>query len=370
MTKSKFGDEYVHKHKPNTWTLRTLNALKICRTAYLGGHKQQCDSCDSVQISYNSCRNRHCPKCGTSKQAFWVEDVQNKIPDVKYFHLVFTIPDVLHEIMLSDSKSFYSILFQSVKEVLWAFGHSKFGVETGAIAILHTWGQNLSLHPHIHCLVPTVGLRYDGSLKRIAKKGKYLYNVKQLSLTFKGKMMQKIKRFLQKEGTLSKYQNIIDLAYGKKWVVFCEPSLAGAQKVIKYLGNYTNRVAISNERIIEVNEKKVHFFYKDYKDKSKVKPTVLDGVEFLRRFAMHILPKGFVKIRHLGILSNQYQKRMAFYRKLPDGIKDESIPQRLLRITAIDVLKCPKCKKGKLTNAEKLPRIRAPDSFFLLSRKH
>lgn len=364
-----FGKAYVKKYRPNTWITRTLNALKICRTSSLGGHKHQCDTCGNMQISYNSCRNRHCPKCEASKQVFWIEDTQERIMDVKYFHLVFTVPDVLNEIVLLDSKAFYSMLFASVKEVLQTFGHTKYAVETGAIAILHTWGQNLSLHPHIHCLVPTAGLRYDNSLKRIAKKGKYLYNVKQLSLTFKGKMMQKLKKHLQKQELLTKYQMIIDQAYAKKWVVFSEPSLGSSEKVIQYLGNYTHRVAISNQRIIEVNDSQVLFYYKDYKDQSKVKPTRLDGIEFLRRFVMHILPKGFVKIRYFGILSNRYQKYTAFYRKLSCKVDGESKIQRFERLTGSDVCRCTVCKKGKMIEIGELPRIRAPDSFFLISRR-
>ncbi|MCK4664868.1 MAG: IS91 family transposase [Bacteroidales bacterium] len=358
-----FGDDFVRKHNPNTWTLRTLNALRICRTAAFGGHKEQCDSCGKVRISYNSCRNRHCPKCQSSKQAFWVEDVSQRIIDTKYFHLVFTVPEELNSICLLDSKKFYSTLFSSVCQTLRTFGYTHYGVETGAIAILHTWGQNLSLHPHIHCLVPAAGITLAGNMRKISKKGKYLYPVIKLSVDFRSTMMKQLKKQLANSNQLLQYQSLIDKAWAKKWVVFSEPSFADADRVIKYLGQYTHRVAISNHRLQNIDNKIVSFFYKDYKDNSKRKLTAISGVEFLRRFCMHILPKGFVKIRYYGILSNRFGKQVAMYRipKLNPG--KESVQQRLQRLTGFDVYKCPYCKKGRMHSIEELPRIRSPMKF-------
>jgi len=358
-----FGDDFVRKHNPNTWTLRTLNALRICRTAALGGHKEQCDSCGKLRISYNSCRNRHCPKCQSSKQAFWVEDVSQRIIDSKYFHLVFTVPEVLNSICLLDSKKFYSTLFSSLWQTLQTFGYTHYGVETGAIAILHTWGQNLSLHPHIHCLVPAAGITLAGNMRKISKKGKYLYPVIKLSVDFRSTMMKQLKKQLANSNQLLQYQSLIDKAWAKKWVVFSEPSFADANRVIKYLGQYTHRVAISNHRLHNIDNKIVSFFYKDYKDNSKRKLTTISGVEFLRRFCMHIIPKGFVKIRYYGILSNRFGKQVAMYRipKLNPG--KESVQQRLHRLTGFDVFKCPYCKKGRMHSIEELPRIRSPMKF-------
>jgi len=358
-----FGGEFVDKHKPNTWTLRTLNALRICRTAALGGHKEQCDRCGKTRISYNSCRNRHCPKCDASKQAFWIDDVSNRIIDTKYFHLVFTVPQELNTICLLDSKSFYNALFSSVWQTLRSFGYTHYGAETGALAVLHTWGQNLSLHPHIHCLVPAAGISLNGNIKKISKKGKYLYSVKKLSVDFRGIMLKTLKKQLKSKGLLNQYQSIINQAWSKNWVVFSEPSFGDAQHVIKYLGQYTHRIAISNQRIQKIDNNRVSFYYKDYKDQSKRKIVSLTGVEFLRRFCMHILPKGFVKIRYYGILSNRYSKQTAMYRKPQIQILNETPMQRMLRLTGMDIYQCPFCKNGKMHQVEIIPRVRSPDIF-------
>ncbi len=363
-----FGDEFVRKHNPNSWQLRTLNALRICRTSALGGHKEQCDSCGTVRYSYNSCKNRHCPKCQSSRQASWVEDVSERIIDTKYFHIVFTIPDDLNEICLLDSRKFYSILFSSVWQTLRTFGYTHYGVESGALAILHTWGQNLSLHPHIHCLVPAAGISLAGNIKKTGKKGKYLYPVKKLSIDFRSVMMKKLKKQLAITGKLSEYQNIIDNAWGKKWVIFAEPSFADSERVIKYLGQYTHRVAISNHRILDIDDKNVAFHYKDNKDKGRQKIMSISGVEFLRRFTMHILPKGFVKVRYYGILSNRYAKQTAMYRKFSEKAGGETVQQRMKRLTGFDIQQCPFCKEGRMHTVEIIPRIRSPVKFLTSNR--
>jgi len=359
-----FGDDFVKEHHPNTWITRTLNALKICRTAALGGHKEKCDHCGKIRISYDSCRNRHCPKCQGSKQAFWIEDVSRRIIDTKYFHVVFTVPDQLNVICLLDSRKFYSILFQSVWQSLRTFGYTHYGVESGALTILHTWGQNLSLHPHIHCLVPAAGIDFNGNMKKISKKGKYLYPVKKLSIEFRSNMMKRLKKQLRENNQLSKYQSLIDKAWAKDWVVYSEPSFADADRVIKYLGQYTHRVAISNHRIQHIDQKYVSFFYKDYADGEKRKITKLTGIEFLRRFCMHILPKGFVKVRYYGVLSNRYNKQTAIYRKpVVHAEENETSQQRILRLTGFDVYQCPFCKKGQMKTIEIIPKIRSPVKF-------
>ena len=360
----RFGDEYVKKHHPNTWITRTLNALKICRTSALGGHIQQCDHCQKIRISYNSCRNRHCPKCQRSKQAFWIEDVSKRIMDTKYFHVVFTVPEQLNVVCLLDSKKFYSILFQSVWQSLRTFGYTHYGVESGALAILHTWGQTLSLHPHIHCLVPAAGIDLFDNMKKITKKGKYLYPVDTLSIEFRSNMMKRLKKQLRVKGTLPKYQSLIDNVWAKDWVVYSEPSFADADRVIRYLGQYTHRVAISNHRIQNITNSSVSFFYKDYRDHAKQKRTSLSGVEFLRRFSMHILPKGFVKVRYYGVLSNRYSKQTEIYRKpVVHADKNETSQQRIFRLTGFDIHQCPFCKDGKMHTIEIIPKIRSPVKF-------
>jgi hypothetical protein len=238
------------------------------------------------------------------------------------------------------------------------------------LAILHTWGQNLSLHPHIHCLVPAAGITLAGNIKKIGKKGKYLYPVSKLSIDFRSVMMKMLKKKLSKNGVLTLYQSVIDKAWSKKWVVYAEPSFADAQRVIKYLGQYTHRVAISNHRILNIDEKNVSFRYKDYRDNARIKPTVLPGVEFLRRFCMHILPKGFVKVRYFGIMSNRFAKHTAMYRKQSKKPEGETTIQRIKRLTGIDVSCCPYCKKGKMITVEIIPRIRSPVKFFSPKEKN
>lgn len=292
-----------------------------------------------------------------------MEDVSQRIIDTKYFHLIFTVPEELNSICLLDSKQFYNTLFSSVWNTLRTFGYTHYGTESGAIAILHTWGQNLSLHPHIHCLVPAAGITLSGHMKKISKKGKYLYPVTKLSIDFRSMMMKQLKKQLAKSNQLAKYQPLIDKAWAKNWVVFSEPSFAGADRVIKYLGQYTHRVAISNNRIRNIDDKSVTFFYKDYRDNAKRKLTTLSGVEFLRRFCMHILPKGFVKIRYYGILSNHFGKQTAMCRMPKASLVKETVQQRLQRLTGFDVYQCPYCKKGRMHSIEELPRIRSPVKF-------
>ena len=366
---NRFGRQYIDQCQPNSFVVRTLDALHKCRTSALGGHKDACDCCGKERISYNSCGNRHCPKCQSNKQALWVEDRMKDALDVKYFHVVFTVPESLNQVCLLDSKRFYSTLFECVWSVLQTFGYSHYGVESGAICVLHTWGQNLSLHPHIHCIVPAAGLTLKGNVKHITKQGKYLYPVRMLSTVFRGKLLEKLKRQLKQNNQLPQYQSLLDEVWKKPWVVYCEPPLGNAQQIVKYLGQYTHRVAISNQRIQNIEESGVSFFYKDYKDNSTKKLTKLSGVEFLRRFCMHILPYRFVKIRYYGILSSKQKDLVKPLAAKKLGTKvNETIQERIVRLTGFDRIQCPFCKEGIMHTVELLPRIRAPDN--LLYKTH
>jgi hypothetical protein len=242
----KFGDPFLKKHHPNEYRQRVLRALSQCRTSALGGHKDECDCCGKIRISYNSCGNRHCPKCQAAKQAFWIEDLMEKTLPVKHYHLVFTVPHELNTISMTNSGWFYNRFFAAVWDTLRTFGYSHFGVESGAVCVLHTWGQNLSLHPHVHCIVPATGLTLAGNFKRIGKSGKYLYPVTQLSTVFRGKLMEVIKKELVKKSLWQTYKTLMNDVWIKPWNVHCEPSFGKPEYVIKYLGQYTHRVAISN----------------------------------------------------------------------------------------------------------------------------
>jgi len=266
---------------------------------------------------------------------------------------------------------YYDLLFAAVWYTLRAFGYSHFGMETGAVAILHSWGQNLSLHPHIHCIVPAAGYTLDGQSKNIGYSGQYLYPVHQLSEAFKGKFLDSLKRALHKENKLALFDDPVQQAYSTKWVVHSEPALASADHVVNYLGQYTHRVAITNQRILNIADGKVTFIAKDYRDQAVKKPVTLNGVEFLRRFTMHILPTRFVKIRRYGIY-NHTLKRNLKLKFVPEEKPDidtlikPSLPvetnlQRFIRLTGMDPCKCHVCKTGRMVIARELPRIRAPD---------
>lgn len=369
----RFGARFVTDCAPNTFTMRTLDALSKCRTSALGGHRDQCDACGRERFSYNSCRNRHCPKCQATRQAIWAEDRVREALEVKYFHLVFTMPEELNEICLLDNRWFYSTLFACVWETLRTFGYSHYGVETGALCLLHTWGQTLSLHPHIHCLVPAAGITLDGRLRRITTDGDFLYPVEQLSQTFRGKILGKVKRMLKKKETLRPFQYMLDKMWKKDWVVYCKTPIGNVKQIVQYLGRYSHRVAIDNSRLVDIDDSGITFSYKDYKDGDKKKVMRLYGVEFLRRFAMHIIPHRFVKIRYYGILGakqkmnvksllvrNRKQKMKAEDQALATETKME----RIIRLTGFNPCRCPFCQKGTMHTIEILPRIRAPSVLF------
>ena len=350
--------------------LKVLGKIAVCRTAVLGGHEEVCESCGTVRYSYNSCGDRHCPKCQVAKQAFWIDDLVHTTLPVKHYHLVFTVPHHLNVVYLHNQRMYYDLLFSAVWQTLRSFGYSHFGTETGAVAVLHSWGQNLSLHPHIHCLVPAAGYTLDGRWKNIGHSGTYLYPVHQLSEAFKGRFLDSLKRALRKQDELSLFSSQIKQAYHTKWVVHCEPSLASAEHVVRYLGQYTHRVAITNQRILDIADGKVTFVAKDYRDRAIKKPVIMNGVEFLRRFTLHILPRRFVKIRRFGIYNHTTKRNLSLQfvpEEKPDMdtlIKKQQPPEtnveRFARLTGINPCLCPVCKTGKMVILRELPRIRSP----------
>ncbi|MDZ4203842.1 MAG: IS91 family transposase, partial [Bacteroidales bacterium] len=370
-----FGSGLLAQTKLTPLQQKVLGKIAWCRTAALGGHEEVCESCGTVRYSYNSCGDRHCPKCQAAKQVFWIDDLmQNTLP-IKHYHIIFTLPHQLNAVCLHNQRLYYDLLFAAAWNTLHSFGYSHFGVETGTVAVLHTWGQNLSLHPHIHCIVPAAGYALDGQWKNIGHSGTYLYPVHQLSDAFKGKFLDSLKRALRKQNELLLFNDKVQEAYKTRWVVHCEPSLASAEHVVKYLGQYTHRVAITNQRILNITDSKVTFLAKDYRDRAAKKQVTLDGTEFLRRFSMHILPKRFVKIRRFGIYNPtliRNHKLKFISEEKPDIqtiIKNQKGPEtnleRLERLTGVNPCLCPVCKTGRMITVRELPRIRSPDLFFL-----
>jgi hypothetical protein len=371
-----YGPMYRKTYKLPIRHLRAMRAIEICRTAALGGHKYKCDECGSLSISYNSCRNRHCPKCQNLEKERWVEAREKDILPTHYFHEVFTVPEDLRPIALRNQRVIYGILFRAVSETLneLARDPKRIGAEIGVIAVLHTWSQTLIDHPHIHCIVTGGGLSLDGN-RWISTREKYFMPVKVLSVVFRGKFLDYLKQ-AYKAGKLNFVGNIealkdknnfgklLNKLYRQSWHVYCKPPFKAAENVVQYLGRYTHRVAISNERIVKLEDDRVTIRYRDYASGNMLKEMTLDAQEFIRRFLLHVLPDRFVKIRHYGILSNRNLKTKLLKCKVllgaPVSKTDEqrlSWQKLLERITGIDSALCPICKKGRLFLFEVLEPI-------------
>ena len=356
----KYGEEYKEKHKMMPHIAKTMGAIEKCRTEKLGYHEDVCDECGYRKISYNSCRNRHCPKCQSIARAKWVEEREAEILNVKYFHVVMTIPSELYMIAYQNQSKVYKILFKATAETLEELARDKkyLGAEIGFMEVLHTWGQTLVYHPHIHCIVPAGGIDKIGKWRNSKKK--FFIPVKVLSRKFRGKFLYYLKKeeleFYGKNEYLNNKQNFDELMskmYNKEWISYCKTPFENAKSVIKYLGRYTHRVAISNERIVSEENGEVTFKYRDYKDNNKIKEMTVKAEEFIRRFLMHILPPGFMKIRHYGLLGNRNKKtKLAVCKKLTNTtspVKPKLTTLEILKKTlGVDFNICPMCHKGHL----------------------
>jgi len=335
--------EYISSKSFKGWHKRTLHAIRRCRTPEMGGHIDQCDCCQKLHISYNSCRNRHCPTCQGHKREEWIQARESELLNVPYFHVVFTLPSELNAAALTHPRIVYGSLFKAAWATLEQFGSNPkhLGARMGMIAILHTWGQNMSLHPHLHCIVPGGGVSQSGKWKPAKSKGKYLFNVKSMGKVFRAKYTA----LLRKE-KVPISQQVYDKLFSKNWVVYAKQQFHSPQYVVEYLGRYTHKIAISNYRIKRINKatSQISFTAKDYRKGGKKKLMKLSSKEFVRRFALHILPKGFTRIRHFGILSSSW-KRI----KLPALQKAlTAIPLKQIEAKLTLHRRCPSCGKGKL----------------------
>ena len=348
----------------NSWQLRTLHAVRRCRTAALGAHVDGCSACGHLRISYNSCRNRHCPKCQGNQRDKWIQAREEELLPVPYFHLVFTLPQALNLLCMHKPAQVYTILFQTAWSVLNSFAqdHKWLGAQSGMISILHTWGQTLSLHPHLHCIVPGGGLTKAGKWKTAKTNGKYLFSVKAMSKVFRGRFIAALKEKLPAE----MHRQFVNELYKNDWVVFAKRPFGGPQSVIEYLGRYTHKIAISNHRIKNIEPGSVTFSYKDYRTAAAKKEMTLDALEFIRRFAMHILPKGFVRIRHYGIVSSTSKAACAVIIKeqLPQ-VKQATKPKKEI----YDPLQCPCCKKQTMQTILRFNRRGPPDDWMSIVKK-
>jgi len=315
-----------------TYIHKAINAILGCRTAVLGGHILECDHCGKQEQSYNSCRNRSCPKCEGGKQAKWLEEREKDLLPVHYFHVVFTLPHVLNHLVLLNQELCLKLFFEAVRKTLLKIGKSKLKAKIGFFAILHTWGQQLEFHPHIHCVIPGGGISLDGK-KWIhsSKKRRYFVSQKVLSRVFRGIFIQGLKRLYQTQqlklpSTTTDLEALLNSACRKQWVVHCKPPFGGPEVVLKYLARYTHRIAISNSRLVAVDSSSVTFRNRDYRNKESGKLMTLSGSEFMRRFLMHVPLPGFVRIRHCGFLANRNRtKNIANIRTLL-GVDPTTLP--------------------------------------------
>jgi hypothetical protein len=369
-----------------------LSTLAACRTATLGGHVLACDECGVVRYAYNSCRNRNCTKCQGVEKEMWVIQREEELLPLSYFHVVFTLPHELNGLCLYNPVAMYNLLFESAWYVLNTFGKDPkwLGAQSAATMVLHTWGQNLSLHPHVHCIVPAGGITKDGKWQNPRRgNAKFLYPVKAMNKVYKARFMRQLKQLL-KDGWLKlppgfpksikekNYTRWKENLFAKEWVVYTKPPATGAGQVINYLARYTHSIAISNYRIINVTDKSVSFLYKDYRQKGKQKVMTLDGKIFLQRFCMHILPSRFRKVRHYGFLANAVKSRrlttakMALLQKRHIALSraERKAFARLRLFQSIDEHRCPACHEGRLVVIETLSPNKSPPKNWRITKKN
>ena len=303
-----YGDEYVKNHKLSKEQWKVFNAIRNCGTKNLGYHVCTCSECGEEYFGYNSCRNRHCPMCQNYAREKWIQKESSYLLDSKYFHIITTVPYELNEIFLHNQKICYNILFKATSEsILELADDSKWlGAKVGITSILHTWGQTMEFHPHIHSIVTGGGLKNN---HWISCNKDYLFKVQVLGSLFKGKFLYYLKHEFNNLKTnfnnLKSFNKFLEPLYNKTWITYIEPPKGKTENVIEYVGRYSFRVAISNERIKDIKDNKVTFEYKDYKDNSKIKIMTISCDEFIRRFLLHVLPDNFTKIKHYGLLSNR-----------------------------------------------------------------
>jgi|WetSurMetagenome_2_1015567.scaffolds.fasta_scaffold98393_1 predicted Zn-ribbon and HTH transcriptional regulator len=369
-----YGPSYQRNFSLPLSHLKVMRAIVQCRTAELGGHIERCEVCGYEHNAYNSCRNRHCPKCQALAKAEWLDKRRMELLPVGYFHCVFTLPHELNQIIMCNKKVIYDILFETVSETLQEFAADpKHGLRgrLGITAILHTWDQKLLTHTHLHCVVPGGVLSFDGN-RWIHARENFLFPVRALSKVFRGKFIHCLKksfsnddmnfpRHLADLADKAKFSRFINKLWGKEWVVYSKAPFDGPQKVLDYLGRYTHRVAISNNRILKVKDDSVTLRYRDRADRNKCKNLKIDAHEFIRRFLLHVLPDSFIRIRHYGFLANRSKRHnLAKCRELlglpPELPKTllETIHEKMLRLTKVDITACPRCKKGRMKYVKEL----------------
>jgi hypothetical protein len=361
---------YLGELSLNSYEQRILGALQKCRTAALGGHQQACDHCGEVKLHYNSCGNRHCPQCQGANRERWVLEREHDLFEVPHYHVTFTVPARLRALFKLNEKLLYNVLFKSMWGALASFSRdkrSRLQAELGVISILHTWTQKLEYHPHLHCIVPAGGLTQDGKWK--ARGGRFLFSVKAMSAVFKNKFCDELRllrgKLLLSYGiTAENFSGFLAELRNKEWVVNSKPGFRGKESVLEYLGRYTHKIAISNYRLLKLSEGMVTFSYRDRAAGDIKKVMSLPVKEFLLRFKQHILPGGFVKIRHYGLFSTRVKKeklarvRNALGQKQKEKKKKRSLAEVILETTQENIHRCKSCREGTMVIIKVLPKVR------------
>lgn len=369
----KFYSAYLDKYSPSPEQAKTANNIINCKTGAYGANVSVCEDCGAIQIHYNSCRNRCCPMCQAVPKEMWIDARREDVLDAPYFHLVFTVPDILNPVIYSNQKLLYDTLYYAASGTISELSAdtAHLGAKVGYICILHTWGSEMNFHPHIHAILLGGGLTPENKWRDNGED--FFLPVKVISKVLRGKYMDELKQLwkagkLEFHGSAEKYRNhysfkeLIDQCYSAEWIPHCKKTFHGARSVINYLGKYTHRIAISNHRIIRMDEENVTFSVKDYRNDGKWKEFTLSGVEFIRRFLMHVPPKRFVRIRHYGLLcSRTKNKQLALCRNLLgcrkylSKLKDMAMPEILEHLYGIKVCICKACG-GRLGK----PQVRIP----------
>jgi hypothetical protein len=378
----RYGDAYRQKFASSLSTAqrRVMAAIERCRTPALGGHVEVCDRCGHQRIWYNSCSDRHCPKCQSLARAEWIQDRQAEVLDTQYFHVVFTVPEEIADIAFANKRSVYDILFRATAETLQtiAADPQHLGAVIGFFAVLHTWGQNLLHHPHLHCVVAGGGLSLDGTRWISCRPGFFL-PVRVLSALFRRLFLQYLEEAfdsgkLQFFGSLEHlrdahaFHSYLASLKKTKWVVYAKPPFAGPQQVLDYVGRYTHRVAISNNRLLDMEQDRVAFHWNDYRHHHRRKTMTLSADEFIRRFLIHVLPEGFQRIRYYGFLSNRHRaEKLALCRQLlgmsivdpqpspGDQPSDYDYETTYQKLTGNSLQQCPVCRQGRMVVVEIVP---------------
>jgi hypothetical protein len=376
----RYGEAYRDKHDASMSTAqrRVMTAVEVCRTAALGGHLERCDECGHERNCFNSCRDRHCPKCQSLARAQWIEDRQSELLEAPYFHVVFTVPEEIAAIAYQNKEVVYGILFRATADTLKtiAADPEHLGAEIGFFAVLHTWGQNLLFHPHLHCVVPGGGLSPDGQ-RWVSCRPDFFLPVRVLSRLFRRLFLESLQKAFDsgklhlftaleplREGTA--FARHLARAKASEWVVYAKRPFAGPRQVLDYVGRYTHRVAISNNRLLDIENDRVRFQWKDYRDGDQVKTMTLSADEFIRRFLLHVLPTGFQRIRYYGLLGNRYRQekldqcRRLLGMHLPDphtsAPTEQDYRDRYENLTGSSLRQCPQCQRGRMVLVVTLPK--------------